>query len=218
MKNYLIQEVQERSALYGSQALSDRELLALIIGNLPAATALLEMGESLNKISKWSLEELCFVPGISKATASKLMASFSLFARSAPLDRGCFTTPDAVSRYMHPLTAPLTVEKFWVLCLDRKNRLLKRVEISSGTATSCLVHPREAFRAAILHTATAIIAVHNHPSGDPAPSRADMQVTRQLREASKIIGVDLDDHIIIGERELDPLGIGYYSFSEAGLI
>jgi DNA repair protein RadC len=89
--------------------------------------------------------------------------------------------------------------------------------VTKGTATNCLVHPREVFREAIRHNASAIVAVHNHPSGDPAPSRADIQVTRQLRESAKIVGIELTDHIIIGYKPRDPQGLGYYSFNEAGL-
>jgi DNA repair protein RadC len=110
------------------------------------------------------------------------------------------------------------VEKFWVLCLNRKNRLLKQVEITSGTATSSLAHPREVFRAAIRHGATAVVCVHNHPSGDPAPSAADVQVTRQLREAAKAVDIDLLDHVIVGRKSVDPAGVGYYSFRDAGLL
>jgi len=123
-----------------------------------------------------------------------------------------------VARHFHTLTVGEDVERFWVLCLDRKNRLIKRIEVTKGTATSCLAHPREVFRHAIKLSATAIIAVHNHPSGDPAPSRADIQVTRQLRESAKVIGIELIDHIIVGQRTHDPQGLGYYSFNEAGLI
>ena len=80
------------------------------------------------------------------------------------------------------------------------------------------MHPREVFREAIRLSASAVIVAHNHPSGDPAPSRADIQVTRQLREAAKVIGIDLLDHIVLGRRAADPHGVGFYSFNEAGLI
>jgi DNA repair protein RadC len=111
-----------------------------------------------------------------------------------------------------------TVEWFIAILLNRKNRPIARQIVTKGTATSSLVHPREVYKAAILSGATGIIVAHNHPSGDPAPSRADIQVTRQLREASKIIGIDLLDHVVIGTAEDDPMGRGYYSFNEAGLL
>lgn len=111
-----------------------------------------------------------------------------------------------------------TVEWFFVILLDRKNHPIGRVMVTKGTATASLCHPREVFKAAIISGASAIIAVHNHPSGDPAPSRADIQVTRQLREASKVLGINLLDHIIIGDKGGDPQEFGYYSFNEAGLV
>jgi DNA repair protein RadC len=105
-----------------------------------------------------------------------------------------------------------------VLCLNRKNRLIRQVELTSGTATSSLAHPREVFREAVHHGATSIICVHNHPSGDPAPSAADVQVTRQLRDASRAVDIELLDHIIVGQSGTDPRGQGYYSFREAGVL
>jgi DNA repair protein RadC len=125
---------------------------------------------------------------------------------------------DLVAAYLSPLIAGLEVEKFWVLCLNRKSRLLKRVEISSGSATAALAHPREVFRAAIRESACAVVCVHNHPSGDPAPSSADMQVTRQLREAARAVDIELVDHVILGRVATDPLGLGFYSFRAGGLL
>jgi len=111
-----------------------------------------------------------------------------------------------------------TVEWFFVILLDRKNHPIGRVMVTKGTASASLFHPREVFKPAIVAGASAIIAVHNHPSGDPAPSRADIQVTRQLREASKVLGIDLLDHVIVGDKIADLTGFGYYSFNEAGLV
>lgn len=125
---------------------------------------------------------------------------------------------ELIAAYFAPVIRGLEVEKFWVLCLDRKNRLLKRVEITSGTATATLAHPREIYRAAIRESASAIACVHNHPSGDPAPSAPDIHVTRQLREASKAVDIELLDHVIVGRSECDPLSRGWYSFREAGLL
>ena len=110
------------------------------------------------------------------------------------------------------------VEHFFVIALDRKNKPKGIKIVTKGTATASLAHPREVFRFAVMESASAIICVHNHPSGDPAPSRADIQVTRQLREASKVLDIDLLDHVILGEKESDITQLGYYSFSNAGLI
>tara|TARA_B100000686_G_scaffold199426_1_gene206224 strand:- start:154 stop:543 length:390 start_codon:yes stop_codon:yes gene_type:complete len=110
------------------------------------------------------------------------------------------------------------VEKVWVLCLDRKNKLIRMEPVTSGTATGSLVHPREVFRPAIRHGATAVIVAHNHPSGDPSPSKADLQVTRKLRDAARHLDIAFHDHVIIGDPEEDANRIGYYSFAEAGLL
>ena len=109
-------------------------------------------------------------------------------------------------------------EVFYVILLNRKNRPLGRVAVTIGTANSALAHPREVYRPAIVGGASGIICVHNHPSGDPAPSAPDMHVTRQLREASKAVDIELLDHVILGRPECDPTGRGYFSFSDAGML
>jgi DNA repair protein RadC len=100
----------------------------------------------------------------------------------------------------------------------RKNKPIARHFVTLGTATSSIVHAREVFKPAILANATSIIATHNHPSGDPAPSRSDLEVTRSLRNAGEMLGITLIDHVIIGDIVEDPLGKGYYSFQENGVI
>lgn len=133
--------------------------------------------------------------------------------------RIALSSPDLIAEYManafdtHP-----TQESFWVVMLNRKNRPIGRIMVTLGTLGSTLVHPREVMRPAIIASASAIVVVHNHPSGDPSPSAADIRVTRQLREASKMIEIDLLDHVIIGTKEDDPTGLGYYSFRTAGFL
>ena len=105
-----------------------------------------------------------------------------------------------------------------VIPVDRKNKPYGRMQVTLGTATNSLVHAREVFRPAILANATGVFLGHNHPSGDPAPSRADIQVTRQMRDAGSLLGIYVLDHLIIGRREDDPLALGYYSFNDAGLL
>ena len=129
------------------------------------------------------------------------------------------STPAKVSGYLSEAfnEYPLQ-EQFIVIPLSRKNHPLGRFVVSVGTAHSTLVHPREVFRPAILAGASGVIVAHNHPSGDPAPSRADIQVTRRLREAANLLQIDLLEHLIAGRLEDDPQGLGYYSFSDAGLL
>ena len=219
---------QERLERHGPKALSDRELIAMILRSGPRGVdvvsmsgQLIDKAGSLTNLLRWSAEDFQEIHGIGKVKALQLIAVMDLAKRILKADdtqATLFDAPEVVATHFATITPGLEVEKFWALCLDRKNRLIRRVEITSGTATSALVHPREVFREAIKLSAAAIIAVHNHPSGDPAPSRADIQVTRQLREAAKVIGIDLLDHIVVGSRANDPQGLGFYSFNEAGLI
>ncbi|NDV61092.1 DNA repair protein RadC [Puniceicoccales bacterium CK1056] len=128
-------------------------------------------------------------------------------------------SPERITRYMaDAFNDDPIVESFWVVCLNRKNKPLARSMVTKGTATASLVHPREVFRPVILTGASACVVVHNHPSGDPSPSQADIRATRQLREAAKVVQIDLLDHVIVGDKVDDPIGRGYYSFAEAGLL
>jgi DNA repair protein RadC len=128
-------------------------------------------------------------------------------------------TPQLIADYLQSAFAANPMqESFWVILLNRKNRAMGRVMISLGTLTSSLAHPREVFKPAILASASAMVVAHNHPSGDPAPSSADIQVTRQLRDAAKILDIELLDHVVVGYPESDPAGRGWYSFREAGLL
>lgn len=127
--------------------------------------------------------------------------------------------PQYVADYMKDAFAERPYqESFWVICLNRKNRPLGRHMVTLGTAGSTLVHPREVFRVAIMSSASAVICAHNHPSGDPSPSAADIRVTRQLREAAATVEIDLLDHVVVGHAPADPAGLGYYSFRTAGLL
>ena len=109
-------------------------------------------------------------------------------------------------------------ESFWVIFLNRRNHAMGRQMLTLGTLTSTLIHTREVLRAAILASSAAILVAHNHPSGCSDPSAADIQLTRQLREACTAVDIPLLDHIICGDRDADPAGNGYYSFREAGLL
>jgi DNA repair protein RadC len=219
---------QERMERLGAAALSDTELLAMLLRNgskghnvVAVAQQLIATAGSLAALVQWTETDFRQLKGIGRVKALQLVAVMEV-ARRALVQGGevapLFNRPDLIWRYFQPVIAGLVVEKFWVLCLNRKNRLLKRVEITSGTATSSLAHPREVFREAIRHGATAIACVHNHPSGDPAPSAADVQVTRQLRDAARAVDIDLMDHVIVGQASADPRGLGYYSFREAGVL
>lgn len=219
---------QERLQRFGPAALSDTELLAMLVRSgtrgqdvLTLTTRLLATAGSLAGLVGWREADFRKLKGIGRVKALQLVAVMEIARRvvtqqteEAPI----LNRADLVASYLQPVAQGLAVEKFWVLCLNRKNRLLRRVEVSSGTATAALAHPREVFREVIREAASAVVCAHNHPSGDPAPSTADFQLTRQLREAARAIDIELLDHVIVGRAGADPSGRGYYSFREAGVL
>jgi len=219
---------QERLERFGAAALSDTELLALLLRSgsrgmnvLSLASRLVTEGGSLAGLIAWTEADYRRLKGIGHVKALQLVAMMEVARRVLGEGQGeapLLSRPELVFSYFQPIVTGLMVEKLWVLCLNRKNHLIKRVEVTSGTATGSLVHPREVFRSAIREAATAVICVHNHPSGDPAPSSADIQVTRRLREAAVAVDIELADHLIVGNKAADPAGRGYYSFREAGLL
>lgn len=221
---------QERLEQLGPQALSDRELLALIVRSgrkgvdiLSLTGSLLDRAGSLSRLMHWTRSDFLRVNGIGSVKAAQLVSLMELARRvirewDSATNGPRLDTAASVWQHFRSVIAGLDVEKFWALCLDRKNRLLQQCETTSGTATSSLVHPREVFREAIRHNATAVIVAHNHPSGDPAPSPADIHVTRQLREAASALRIDLLDHVILGRPAVDPRGLGFYSFRESGQL
>lgn len=223
-----IERPQERLEKYGSRVLKDTELLAMLLRKgcahldvLGISNHMIAEAGSLAGLISWSTEDFMKIPGIGKVKALQLVTTMEIARRTLSQEKDIvlpFETPDKVYTYMAPIAIGLEVEKFWVLCLNRKNRLIKCVEITSGTVNSSLVHPREVFREAIKLNSSAIIAVHNHPSGDPTPSKADTQVTREISNASKIIGIDFLDHIILGQASYDPSDQGYYSFNHSGMM
>jgi DNA repair protein RadC len=219
---------QERLESFGAGALSDTELLALLLRSgtrgqdvLTLASRLIAEAGSLSGLITWCEADLRQLKGIGPVKAVQLVAVMEVARRVVGRPSGDsppMTRADLVADYLQPYAVGLQVEKLWVLCLNRKNRLIKRVEVTSGTATTALAHPREVFRTAIREAATGIVCAHNHPSGDPSPSAADLQITRLLRDAAQTVEIGLLDHVIIGRAGADPLGRGYYSFKEAGVI
>ena len=219
---------QERLEHLGPRALSDRELLAMILRSgtapydvLALADILISQAGSLAGLVRWDALEFQKIPGVEKVKALQLTAQMEVAKRISQGDRletTFFDEPKKVWTLLYPKSLAESVEKVWVLCLDRKNKLLRFENITTGTATGSLVHPREVFRPAIRWGATAIILAHNHPSGDPTPSSSDLKVTQKISEAARHLDIDFHDHVIIGEPNNCPAGIGYYSFADSGLI
>jgi DNA repair protein RadC len=223
---------RERLASLGPRALSPRELLAILIEmgtrgapGRPARTAIDLAGDllehfargkpvSLRRVMTASVAELAEVPGIGPAKAAKILAAFDLGRRATEEERperDRMTTPRDVYERMRLLMRDLPHEEFHVLLLNTQNQILRNVQVTRGTLDASLVHPREVFRAAIVESAASVVLVHNHPSGDPTPSAEDRAVTRQLRSAGQMVGIEVLDHVIVGEGR-------YVSFVEAGLL
>lgn len=220
---------QERLQRHGAAALSDSELLAMLLRSgtrghdvLTLSSRLIAEAGSLAGLVQWRETDFKKLKGIGRIKALQLITVMEV-ARRVLAQAGGHVQPlldsaDSAAAFLRAYAHGLVVEKFWVLSLNRKNRLIKCTEVTSGTANNTLAHPREVFREAIKEGASAILCAHNHPSGDPTPSSADIKMTRMLNEASRSIDIPLLDHVIIGQPSADPAGIGYYSFREAGLI
>ncbi|MBN2404395.1 MAG: DNA repair protein RadC [Coriobacteriia bacterium] len=147
-------------------------------------------------------EDLTAQPGVGPAAAARLLASLEMSRRWAcrpATERPVISTPEDVVRICGPQFRGLDREHFWALALNTKNQLLRTVEISIGSLNASIVHPRELYKEAIRLSAASIVVVHNHPSGDPTPSGADLQLTRRLTKAGDVIGIELLDHVIIGD-------------------
>jgi len=219
---------QERLEKHGPGPLADRELLALLLRSgttkhdvLTLADSIIRESGNLAGLARWDVSDFQKIPGIGKVKALQLSVAIEIAQRIALGQKGKnepIDAPEKVWKLLYPKAISASVEKVWVICLDRKNRPVRTEEISSGTATGSLVHPREVFRPAIRWGATAIIVAHNHPSGDPSPSSSDLMVTRKMSEASQYLDIDFHDHVIIGDPARCPNRNGYYSFSDNGLI
>jgi DNA repair protein RadC len=200
---------RERFDRVGASALGDHELLAIVLGHgqgrrtaLDLAAALLERTGGLHRLARVSLEELLEVDGIGRARAAQVLAAVELGRRTlsrAPADRKQFLTPRDVAEYLIPEFGNSPVEQFGVVLLDTKHRILKTRLLSIGSLDTSVVHPREVFRAAVLGGAAAVVLFHNHPSGDPTPSRDDIALTRRLITAGEVMGIDVLDHVIVAE-------------------
>ncbi len=219
---------QERLEKLGPRALQDAELLAMLLRTgtagedvLSVAARLVHDAGSLANLVSWEAADFAERRGIGRVKALQLLTAMEIARRvreqtkvAAPL----LDKPEHVYPFFHDIVQGLETEKCWVLCLNAKLRLIRCVEITSGTAENTLVAPREAFRPALKLGASVVILAHNHPSGDPTPSAPDMRLTRQLNEAAKILEITLADHVILGTEAGDPLRRGWFSFRAAGLL
>ena len=211
---------REKLARVGAEALGDNELIALVLGSgtrsrgaLMVARDVIEAAGEAQGLLRMGLDELCRVPGVGQSRAARLLAAIELGRRTLFGDRGQrpqMLSTKAVAEYLAPRYAGFAVERFGVMLLDQRQRVIRSVILSTGTVEASVSHPRDVFRVAMLASASHVVVFHNHPSGDPTPSAADRVMTRRLRVAGELIGIDLMDHIILG-------GTTYFSFRQEGL-
>ena len=208
---------RERLLKQGAGALATSELLAIILRTgrqnrnaREVASELLSRFGGVQGVAKAPIEELCAVGGIGETKAVQLKAAFALGSRLTAA-RGPERPEICSSRDVVALVGDemrlYEQERFKILLLDTKNRLIRDETVSVGTLNASLVHPREVFRSAIRASSAGIIVCHNHPTGDCRPSREDGETTRRIREAGELVGIHLLDHIIIGDAE-------YYSYKD----
>ena len=200
--------------------LSDIELLAVILGTgtkdsdvLELSADMIKKSGGLSALARCGIREIAAERGVGLKKAVKVQAAFEIGRRviTDRPDLKQISTPLAVWELLLPATAGSQKEEFRLLVINNKNMLLKKSVISIGTITEAIVHPREVFRDAIREGGSGIIVTHNHPSGILAPSRQDIETTRRLVEAGKIVGIPVIDHIIL-------TNVSYYSMKENGYI
>lgn len=186
------------------ESLSDAALLGVLIGEAGVfrANELLERHPIPDGLWRVSAEDLTDLSGVGPAGAARVLACLEMSRRATAWRtsrRPTISTPEDVVALCSPQLRGADREHFWALALNTKNQLVKMVEVSVGSLNASIVHPRELFRDAVRASAAAVVVVHNHPSGDPTPSGADIQLTRRLIKAGDVLGIEVLDHVIIGD-------------------
>jgi DNA repair protein RadC len=207
--------VSEKLERYGSSALSGVEHLTLIVGKEELVVTLVRHFGSIKAMSRASIQQLLqFLP---RRKAETLVAALSMsrIAESEHARSEAFDSPESVYRACADLKL-FNQEVLRVILLNARQRMITVIDVTKGGLNESLAYPRDIFRPVIAHSAYSFILVHNHPSGDPSPSEADLRLTRRLNEAARILQIQMLDHVIIGE-PMDGRQ-GYFSFKEAGTI
>lgn len=197
-------------AEHGPEALRNADLIAILLRTglqgrsaIQVAEELVSRFGSLGRLAVASLDELCETKGVGRDKAVTLKAAFTLAQRMARELHGespMLDEPEKVADLLREEMRDYEVEEFHVLLLNTRRRLIRKEMVSKGTLDSTVVHPRDVFKAAIAANASALILVHNHPSGDPQPSEADVRITRDLIRSGQLLKIDVLDHVILGRR------------------
>ena len=212
---------REKLDRVGAAGLGDNELLAIILGGgtrrmnaLSVANVLLQASGGLHGLLRLTRDDLRRVEGVGAARAAQILAALELGRRSLsrrPSERVQLVSPRDVAVFLMPEYGGRAVEQFGMVLLDTRHRVIRTTVVTSGTLDMSAVHPRDVFRQATSASAAAIVLFHNHPSGDPAPSRDDSDLTTRLAEAGHLMGIEVLDHLILGDGR-------YFSFKEAGRL
>ena len=213
---------REKMMLKGAEALSDAELLAILIGSgntEESAVALMQRtlaccNNDLNQLGKWEVHEFSRFKGIGPAKSVTIMAALELRKRRNRQERAervAIHSSDDIYGIFHPLLCDLTVEEFWVLLLNQASRVIDKVRISRGGIDQTSADVRSILREALLQRATQIALIHNHPSGNPHPSNDDQRLTELVRKAAQTMNIHLTDHVIVTDGS-------HYSFNDEGLL
>ena len=212
---------REKMASLGAEALSNAELLAILIGSGSTKESAVDLMKrvladsknNLNTLGKMSIHELCQYNGIGEAKAITILAACELGKRrqmESPEERPDLGTATRLYNYMHPIMQDLDVEEFWVLLLNQHYRLIKKMRISHGGITETAVDIRIIMKEAVLANTTILAVCHNHPSGNLKPSRQDDELTKSIKRACELMHIHFLDHVIITDGQ-------YYSYHESGL-
>ena len=207
---------RERLELHGAGTLADEELLAILVGanGAKAAGALLEACGTVQQLAHETAGDLARIKGMTPMRAAMVAAGVELGRRTLTrpqADRARLSSPRDVAAYLLPRYGASPVERFGIVSLSAKHRVLRTEIVSTGTLDASLVHPREVFRMAAMHRAAAIVIFHNHPSGDPTPSVDDVALTQRLQQAGALMGIEVLDHVILADTR-------YFSFKETGRL
>ena len=211
----------------GPDALSDAELIAILLraglqgkSAVDVGAELVQQFGTLSALAQATLEELQSIKGIGRDKAIALQSAFTLARRmAAEIQEAApvLDTPDSVADFLREECRPYEVEHFYAILVNTRRRLIRKVHLTNGTLDAAIVHPRDVFRHAVAANASAVILVHNHPSGDPTPSKADITVTRDLVRAGQLLKIEVLDHVILGQRTTDR-SRDYFSLKEHGYI
>jgi DNA repair protein RadC len=217
----VVDRPREKLARAGAAALGDSELIAIVLGSgtrsrgaLVVAHDVIQAAGDAQGLVRIGIDELCRVPGVGQSRAARLVAAVELGRRTLfgeRADRPQMLSTKDVVEYLAPRYSGFGVERFGVMLLDQKQRVIRSEIVSIGTIETNITTPRDVFRVAMLAAASHVVLFHNHPSGDPLPSPADRMMTRRMVTTGELVGIDVMDHIILG-------GATFFSFRQEGLV